>query len=293
MTRKVFILAITIVFQSLAFAQGNEPLSPDDSNSTSSSSTKKSTWDRFQPGWNPNKFKKSVGFSTTFLSSTSAITYEEYSDDQASWTYLLGLSKSSDSYTPTSSTTTSGTTTITTTSSTTYSGSKNPYAIGIGTIYSKKIFRNEWIFLRLGVFGGIDYYTNTSYQSGTKSEVSTSTSPETTNISETNYGKVDVTRGMPIRMGPVIDSTLFLRWFPQIGIGFQAAMLYSTGMTTKTKSSLCTKSYSVVSGVEQSPTSLSCVEQTSESIAGPSLSTFAVAGSTFNLFGSFTIKYVW
>ncbi len=170
---------------------------------------------------------------------------------------------------------------------------RQPYSISLGTSYNMNIARNDWIMIRWGIFGGMDYYTKVDYQTGTSSQSSSSASPDTFTISETSYGNVKGQRSPVFKLGPVVDSFVFIRWLPQLAIGLQGGMLYATDSDTNTKTTVRTRTFQRVNGVDQTPTSDTGTSTEARSLGGPTISTFSIAGTTFNLFGNFVLRYVW
>lgn len=248
--------------------------------------------ERLAPGWDQRAFKYGIGFSSSFMSGSSTFVLDRFSND-SSFSFFFGLNKSTDSFTASDSTAGSGTSTITTTTTRTLSGTKNPYAISLGASYNKALVRQEWLLVRAGLFAGVDYYTDASYDVGTQTTSYSSADPTTVTVTETNYGSATASRRAVIKAGPVVDAFVLLRWFPQLAIGLQGGILYSTPGQTDTKTETRTRTYQRINGVDQTPTSSTTSNATSSAQTGPLVSTFAVAGQTFNLFGSFVLRYVW
>jgi hypothetical protein len=248
--------------------------------------------DPLEPGWATKRFGHGLGFSSSFFSGSSTFIYERFGRN-TSVTYYLGINKATDSYTNSNSSSINGTGPTTTTSTSTYGGAKNPYSISLGASYNMNVVRNDWILVRWGIFGGVDYFTKVDYQTGTRSVSITSTAPDTQTISETSYGNVKGQRSPIFRLGPVIDSFVFVRWLPQLAIGLQGGMLYSTDSTNETKTTVRTRTYQRISGVDQAPTSDIGSQTEARSLGGPSISTFSINGTTFSLFGNFVLRYVW
>ncbi len=248
-----------------------------------------------KPGWNSAKIKNGVGFSGSFLGTGNAFIYETGLNKMTSWTYYFSFAKSSDNFTDSNTNANSGVApgTITTTNTKTRTGTKNPMSLGFGASYNQRIYRNSFFLSRWGFFGGLDYATKVNYGTGTQVTTQSSLTPTTLNIVETNFGEVEVSRSPVLRLGPVFDAYVFLRWLPNLAVGFQGGILYSTGQETKTVTRTVTQNYSVVSGVNQTPTSFSSSNQSSSVDNGGTGSTFAIAGQNFNLFGNFVIRYVW
>lgn len=248
-----------------------------------------------KPGWNTAKIRRGVGFSGSFLGTGNAFIYETGLNQISSWSYYFSFAKSSDNFTDANTTAISGVApgTITTTNTINRTGSKNPMSLGLGVSYNKRIYRNSFFQSRWGFFGGVDYFTKVSYGTGTEVATESSTTPGTINKVQTAFGEVEVSRNPVFRLGPVFDAYVFLRWLPNLAVGFQGGMLYTTEQNTKTVTRTVTQNFSVVNGVNQTPTSYSSSNQSSSLENGGTGSTFAIAGQNFNLFGNFVIRYVW
>ena len=244
------------------------------------------------PGWNAKKVTRALGFSTGFLNGSSTFIFETLRPD-TSWSFFFGIIKTANNYTDSNSSSTTGIGPTTTTSTKTYAGAKNPYSISLGTSYNMNLIRNDWIMIRWGIFGGVDYFTKVDYKTGTVSQSSSSATPGTVSISETSYGTVKGQRSPVFKLGPVVDSFVFIRWLPQLAIGLQGGMLYATDSNTSTKTTVRTRNYQRINGVDQAPTSDTGTSTEARSLGGPTISTFSIAGTTFNLFGNFVLRYVW
>jgi hypothetical protein len=69
--------------------------------------------------------------------------------------------------------------------------------------------------------------------------------------------------------------------------------LLTIGGETTTTTTTRNRTSTFVNGVEQPPTTDTVNVDVSESKQGLRGATFGIGGTTFNLFGSFTIRYVW
>ena len=248
--------------------------------------------DPFNPGWSTQKVRHGIGFGSTFMTgATNQFIYDHF-DNDAGYSVYLGFSKAADSYAVSNVAGTTGTTTTSTTISETRSGQKNPFVLSLGGSYNRPIMRNDWLMVRWGVYGGVDYYFKTSYDTGTHTEVTNNTTGDVA-VTDTGYGSVSVTRDPVFKVGPMIDTLFFLRWFPQLAIGMQGGIMYATPSKTASETTSRNRTFNRVGGVDQTPTSNT--EQTVRSTqdTGSTVGTFAVAGTQFNLFGNFVLRYVW
>jgi hypothetical protein len=252
-----------------------------------------STDDYLKPGWNPTKLDTGLGFGSSFLGGGTTVIYDTGLTKRTSWTYYFGYNKTSDSFSGTSSSSVSGVGTTTSSTTNSNSGTKNPKILSIGASWNQRLFKNHFMQARWGLFGGIDYYTKVSYAKGSNTTSVTSSAPTTVNYSEAAMGSTDVTKSPGFKIGPVVDTYLFLRWIPNIAVGMQGGMLYTMDQKTKTHTSTVTQSYQILNGVAQTPSSYTSSDSTQEDKTGGAGSTFAANGATFNLFGNFVIRYTW
>jgi len=244
------------------------------------------------PGWSPKRATKGVGYSTGFLNGSSTFIFEKF-NPETSWSLFFGLAKAQNNYTDASVTSTSGTGPVTTSTTTVYGGAKQPYAISLGYAYNWHMVRNDWIMVRAGIFGGLDYFTKTEYKTGTRVESYSSAAPDTVSVTESAYGTVKGQRDPIFNLGPVLDTFVFIRWLPQLAIGLQGGIVYSTDSDSSTKTTVRTRTYQRISGVDQAPSSDTSSTTNSRSLGGPAISTFSVNGTSFSLLGSFVLRYVW
>lgn len=248
--------------------------------------------DLLSPGWDSKRPKFGIGYSESFLSGAPTFILEQYLGD-VSFSYYFGMKKNADSFNSDDSTTVSGIGPVSTTTTHTDTGSKNPYQLSLGFSYNNKIYQNEWIHIRWGLFAGLDYYTTASYNVGQTQRVVSSATPATADVNEIGVGTVKKTQDPTLKLGPVVDAFFSIRWFPQLSVGFQGGLLYRTDSNMTTQTNTRTRTYQTINGVDQTPTASSSVDDKAVSKAGSSLSTFAVGGTTFSLMGSFSIRYVW
>lgn len=249
--------------------------------------------DPWRQGWKSRDFNRAFGFSTGLTGSSNAIVIENTPDAETSWGFHFGFSKAADSFTEGNTTSVTGTATTTTTTSLVRSGSKQNATFSFGATYMNRIYKNDFILVRWGGFGGLDYIGAAKYGVGSRSETSSSATPGTVSVTETNFGETTVKSTPGIKLGPVFDASLYLRWFPNISVGFIGGMLYEMDRKVTTSTSTVSRTYDIVGGVDQTPTSNTTNNSESVVNRGPVLSTYALAGQNFNLFGSFVLRYLW
>gem|GEM_PF-5262921 len=69
--------------------------------------------------------------------------------------------------------------------------------------------------------------------------------------------------------------------------------MVGSGAASTTETNTENKSFAVQDGVEQTPSSHAATSQKVSLKQGLTGETIAVGGTTFNLMGSFTLRYVW
>jgi|GEM_PF-6745589 len=249
--------------------------------------------DPFLPGWKSRDFVRAFGFSAGLVGSGNAIVIENTPDGESSWGFHFGFSKLADTYAESNTTSVTGTTTKTTTTSLAHSGAKRAATISFGSTYMNRIFRNDFILVRWGGFGGIDYITNSKSPVGSRTTSESSATPGTISITETGLGEQSIKSSMGMKIGPVFDAFMHLRWFPNISVGFIGGMLYEMDRKVTTSTSTVSRSYQSVGGVDQADTSNTQTNVDSVQNLGPAMSTYSLGGQNFSLFGNFVIRYLW
>lgn len=118
----------------------------------------------------------------------------------------------------------------------------------------------------------MNYFTDAEYDTGSRS-----TNLGTGVNTDTNFGKAKVTREKQFFTGPVISTALNIRWLPMITVGMDGGLLVFTESQTETKTSANT----------------GAVSTSSTSKTEPGMTATMTGNGIFNLFGNFTIRYVW
>lgn len=249
--------------------------------------------DPFQPGWKARDFTRALGFSSGLTGSGNAIVIENTPDAESSWAFHFGFNKLNDSFTESNTSSVSGIATTTSTTTLSRSGAKSAATLSFGSSYMSRVFKNDFILVRWGGFGGIDYVTDAKSPVGTRSTSESSATPGTVNITESGFGEQTIKSSPGINFGPVFDASLYLRWFPNISVGFMGGILYKMDRKVTTTTSTVSRTYQTVGGVDQADTSNTKTNVESVQNLGPALSTYALAGQNFNLFGNFVIRYLW
>lgn len=146
----------------------------------------------------------------------------------------------------------------------------------------------------MGGFAGATYTTSTNYPTGsTSTAISNTAAPETYTVTETGYGDISTKTDLTFFGGFKLGSEFYLKWFPNLALGFAAGVFTSTGGDVTTNTNSTTQTYQVTSGVSQTPT----VRQKTSSEAitknGGLVDTYGIGGTTFQFTGLFTVRYVW
>lgn len=247
-------------------------------------------------GW-PGRYDQYVGYetgtTTVGIIGRDLIVYGTW-DGESGTEYFLGFEKPGDSYTKTSTTSQSGVATTSQTEAVTQSGSKSSYVLTLGAGKKQKIHQGRWVQVYMGYFGGMTYLTPATTPVGNRTKTTSNISnPDNYTITESGIGESKV-KTDPILFGGVkLGSEFYLRWFPNLAIGFSTGLLLAAGGKKTTETSTETQTYSVVGGVPQTPTSHSGSK--SEAVTDPGLTsdTFGIGGTSFQFNGLFTIRYVW
>ncbi len=249
--------------------------------------------DPWRQGWKSRDFSHSLGFAAGLLGSGNTLVIENNPDAESSWGFHFGFNKLADTFAEANNTAVTGSPATSTTNTMTRTGLKRNATFSFGTTYMMRAYKNDFILVRWGGFGGIDYISDAKYGVGSRTSVESSGTPGTISVTEAGLGETSVKSSPGIKLGPVFDASLYLRWFPNISVGFLGGMLYDMDRKLTSRTSTVSRSYQIVNGVEQAPTSYTSTNSETVSSQGPVLSTFALGGQNFNLFGSFVIRYLW
>lgn len=246
--------------------------------------------------FHPEDYKYLVGFESTSASlgvlGANSIVIGNWWE---TWglEFLIGYTKNEDS-SSSSVDTNNNTIANTGTTTTTFSGTKNNHTGSLGTVLKAKVFQNHWVQVYGGAFVGVNYFFKTNYQSGSKVETFTDlNSTGNKSVTETSLGNVEVKRTPQVAIGPKLGAEFYPKWIPHLAVGFSTGIATYFGGNTTTTSSLRTRTFTVVNGVDQpasADATRTTVTETSPGIKGV---TFGIGGTTFQVTGVFTIRYVW
>lgn len=242
--------------------------------------------------WRPKLMDNSIGYENATLD-YNAISYSRWTNEKWGFDFLFGFQKSSDSFNK-SETQSTDELAPSRNISTTYSGSKNQQIFTLGTVGKYRIFQNDWLRIYAGGYLGLRYFTDVKYKTGTTTQsISNLNSPDDYTVSESSLGKIKNSTDLEVFLGPKIGSEIYLRWFPHVALGFATGFLYTFGGETETISDTSSRNYAVVAGVAQTPTAKS--NNRTKTVRKPDGrgGVFGIGGTAFNLFGSWTIRYVW
>ncbi|NDE16370.1 hypothetical protein EBZ80_15700 [bacterium] len=209
--------------------------------------------------------------------------------------FYLGHSKSADTISQSeSSVTNTSATPNSRTTSVVDSGKVNPrqYTFGIQPKYV--MFADRWLRATAGFMLA---YTNTgkvSYKTGTTTTSWSDISQDSNySVQRNAVGTIETKTTPRLLMGPRINADFLLRWFPHLSLGFSTGIMVGSGAASTTETNTESKSFAVQDGVEQTPSSHTTTSQKVSLKQGLTGETIAVGGTTFNLMGSFTLRYVW
>lgn len=297
----------TLVFSLNVMAQTNPaPVNSVASPAVSDSETPAPALDRnmmlFESGYwsrrllDKNKKMRWIGYASSSSSlgyfGTSVLNYGSWEGEKGA-EYSLGFSKTADSFSD-STTVTSDTVNRTQTTLVSSSGSKNPLTLTFGYGYNMKTFQNPWILVYWGPLFAVQYSPVVKYSTGSNTTTITDTSaPTTFTVQDSSRGEVTVKRDMAYMAGVRLGSEFFLKWFPQLSLGFATGVITSFGGDTTTTTETISQNQNVTNGTPQAPTSFSQTSLTSKNRSNTSYNTFGIGGTTFNFMGTFTIKYLW
>jgi len=249
-----------------------------------------------KPWWSPESQQYALGYengSGNFnVFAQNAMVFGIWVGPRLGLDIYLGYTKDADTYTTTSASSESSLNT-TKTASTTYSGIKNQnyYTLGLGLKYV--LYQNSWVQINFGGVAAVTLPSSATYSSGTITETfAVKTDPTNKSVVDT-VGSIEAKTALAYHVGPKIGSEFYLKWFPHLSLGFATGLLASFGGNTATTTTTRNKIFTVVNGTEQTPST----DTTSVSVAdrdlGMRAKTFGIGGTVFNLFGNFTIRYVW
>lgn len=267
---------------------------------TSSVLMKDSEW---TPTWRPHMQKRAIGIETASGSfgalGTNAISYTKWGSPSRGMEYLFGYFKNEDSYQEklTKTQNNVGSSTQGLEEITEYSGSRNPHNFIFGMAYREKLHQSDWMQIYWGLLGAVQYSTSASYKTGTLTKTTSNISnPNTYSLAENvNYGETTRDSRLQFFVGPKLGSEFYLRWFPQLALGFSTGVLANFGTASQETAitNVGTETTSVTNGTV---TTAPINQEKSVTTTNPgdlNGQTLAIGGQTFSFTGQFTIRYIW
>ena len=245
--------------------------------------------------FNPSNYQNAFGYERAGVGilSENVINYSKWIDGgKRGYEIFAGFSKAADTLTTNQVTSTNSiaeTQTITTTNT----GQSNGFEITLGGGYKQKMYQSRWLQVYWGALGAVTYATATDFPVGTTVVVNDTTTPGDFTTTQTGVGSTQVETDLAFSLGLKVGTEFYLKWFPQLAIGFSSGLLTTMGGNTTTTTTTSNRAAATVGGVEQDPTTDSSSTQVVQNDRGISASTFGIGGTEFNLFGTFTIRYIW
>ncbi len=179
-------------------------------------------------------------------------------------------------------------------STTTYTGTLSPPVLTLGIAPKFRLYQNDWIQVNVGGVVAVTPPMATSYPMGIRVETTSNVdSSGNKTVVETAYGTAQAKQDWQLSVGPRIGTEFYIKWFPHLALGFATGVMTSFGGYVQTTSNLRTRTYAIVNGVEQPPTTDSSTVSVSTPKPGYRAATLGIGGSTFSFVGVFTIRYVW
>lgn len=258
---------------------------------------KNSEW---QPTWRPHQQRMALGIEPSSSSfgvlGFNAISLTSWTNYWSGIEYLFGYSKSTDSFTESTATSipNSLAATVSSTATTTHSGTSNPHQVLFGVSYREKLHQSDWMQIYWGALGAVMYSSKASWKTGTRAiNTADITDPDNHSVTETGYGTITQEDGFRFYFGPKIGSEFYLKWFPQLALGFSTGLIGYVGYPVKQVTSTTTQTYTVVDGVSGAPASKSESSTTSYNAGDLTVSTVGIGGTTFSFTGQFSLRYIW
>lgn len=249
--------------------------------------------------WANHWYSNSLGYEGASSSATSYGMFGQNSISYGLWfdsigaDILIGFAKTANTHKEVVTTSTNPLA-QTQTVATVLSGIKSPFIFSLGLFPKYRVYQSTWLQIHGGILLAAIYSTSYDYQTGSLS-ISTpnTTLPENKIATETALGTVEVDNAFTFAVGPRVGSEVYLKWFPQVAIGFGAGLIAMFNGDAVVTTSTRTATYAIMNGVAQSPSAetFSNVEDTTRpAVSG---STVAIGGQIFSFTGYFTIKYMW
>jgi len=246
--------------------------------------------------WNPEAYTYYVGYEGSGVPSIlpqNSVVLGQWFDSRFGGEIFVGYSNPADSF-ATSVQTSADAVANSQNTLTTNSGTRSAATLLIGVAPKLRFVQSSWVQLYLAGVLGFVFGNSTNYATGSRQvSVADLTDPTTFSVNETNFGTIQIERSAMFLIGPKLGSEFYLKWIPNLALGFSTGFLFTSGGSTKTTTSTKTRSIDTVSGVEQPAAPDSSFENVAETQPGLQATTFGIGGAQFNLFGNFSLRYVW
>ena len=246
--------------------------------------------------WSPERQLYYLGFEGTAGASIlpkAAVVFGYWATPNVSIEGYLGYTKTTETYNE-SVATTEDSVSNTRSTVTSYTGSMTPHTFLIGGGARYKVVQTSWFQFTIGGVVAVVPGNNASNRTGTSTQTIQSLSvPTSFTTVETALGTVTSDTNWQLSVGPKLGTEFYLKWIPHLALGFSTGVFASFGGDTTTTTATRTRTYLTVNGVPQTPTSDTSSSTVAVQKLGTRGTTFGIGGTIFNLFGNFTIRYVW
>ena len=248
--------------------------------------------------WQPEKLKNSIGIETSATTlgvlGRNVLVYSRWLNSRWGIEGLFGFSKASDTMNTAVNSSTDAIANSQTTT-TTYTGVEQPKVITLGAVVKNRIYQSSWLQVYIGGMVAVNHFSDTRYQTGSSAATITDlATPNNFTVTETNLGTISTSQEIAYIVGPRVGTEIYLKWFPNFALGFSGGILYFMGGEQTTTTQRSTRSFAVVSGVPQEPTTTSTSTNIVSRTRPPNtINTFGIGGTSFSFNGLWTIKYMW
>ena len=301
--RFVLIALLAVITFQFAYAQESEEYSSEEQTQQEEVKApaikkKKRRISEYHFQWfDPTTYRNSIGWergaSTIGVLAQDVINYSWWTEKGTTgYEVFVGFEKNSDSF---NTTTTSAVDAVaaTQTSTVTNSGTKNGMELTIGGGFKRKFYQSRWLQVYWGALGAVTYTTEADYATGTRTTVVDTTNPSDFTVTETGFGTVRSETDLLYSFGLKVGTEFYLKWFPQLALGFATGLLTTLGGDTTDTTTSQNRTFAVVGGTEQTPTTDTSTQTTVNRKPGIQAGTFGIGGTSFQFTGLFTIRYVW
>jgi hypothetical protein len=179
------------------------------------------------------------------------------------------------------------------TTTTLYSGRNTVTNLTFGTYLKFRAYSNPWFTLHLGPQIGFSPTASATSTTGTETvSIPNTDSSDDRTITRTSYGTIAESRAMLLSAGPKLGAEIYLKWIPHLAVGMSTGILAIFGGTTTETTTTSNKTIPVVDDVEQDPGDVPTTTTTVTTTRGLEAKTFGLGSTTFSLFGTFTVRYI-